>query len=88
MAAVGGKTEFARSFLEPNLFVEAGSLRGTGDRSTYTLGGRDDRSLSLDMVSDYHSMAITVTLCEDLVSGTHPRAILFPLLTRRPMHSL
>lgn len=80
MAAVGGKTDFARSLLDPNLLVEAGSLRGTGDRSTYTLIGRDDRSLSFDMAAGYHSMAITATLCEDFVSGTHPGAILFPLL--------
>jgi hypothetical protein len=53
MAAVGGKTDFARSLLDPNLLVEAGSLRGTGDRSTYTLIGRDDRSLSVDMAADY-----------------------------------
>ena len=51
--AVGGKTDFARNLLDPYLLVEASSLSGPGGRATYTVIGRDDRSLSLDMAADY-----------------------------------
>lgn len=70
MGSAASDTEFARNM------VDKEQLRDRG----YTLFGRTDRSRSFDMAVQYNAMAITASIREDFVSGTHPGAILFPLL--------
>lgn len=46
----------------------------------YCLLGRKEKSLSFDLAVQHNSLAITASIREDFVAGTHPGAILFPLL--------
>lgn len=46
----------------------------------YTLWGRAEKCLSFDLAVEYNAMAVTASIREDFVAGTHPGAILFPLL--------
>ncbi len=46
----------------------------------YTLFGRKEKSSSFDLAVQHNAMAITASICEDFVKGTHPGAVIFPLL--------
>lgn len=70
-AAAGGHP------LVQGLIEEAGGLLG---ENGYTLMGESQKCLSNDLAVQHNAMAITVSIREDFVAGTHPGAILFPLL--------
>lgn len=46
----------------------------------YTLWGRLEKCLSMEHAVQYNAMAVTASIREDFVAGTHPGAILFPVL--------
>lgn len=50
-----------------------------GDKG-YTLWGRVEKCLSMEHAVQYNAMAVTASIREDFVAGTHPGAIIFPVL--------
>ncbi|MEB3100824.1 MmgE/PrpD family protein [Ferviditalea candida] len=60
-----------------SLIEDADGLLGDNG---YTLLGNTQKCLSNDLAVQYNAMAVTVSIREDFVAGTHPGAILFPLL--------
>lgn len=60
-----------------DLIQEESDLIG---QTGYTLWGRTEKCLSMDLAVQYNAMAVTASIREDFVAGTHPGAILFPIL--------
>lgn len=50
------------------------------EQGAYSMLGKNTRTDSFDLAVRHNSMAITASIREDFVAGTHPGAIIFPLL--------
>ncbi|BCL80715.1 MmgE/PrpD family protein [Ktedonobacteria bacterium brp13] len=72
MAAKASQSDIVRTLIDDELFGNSGAK--------YTLFGQSERSLSADQAAAHNAMAITASLCEDFVNGTHPGSVIFPLL--------
>jgi len=72
MAAKASQDDLVRTLLDEELLGDS--------NAKYTLIGQTKRSISADHAAAHNAMAVTTSLCEDFVNGTHPGAIIFPLL--------
>jgi 2-methylcitrate dehydratase PrpD len=72
MAAKASQSDFVRTLIDDELLGNSSAK--------YTLLGQSERSLSEDQAAAHNAMAITASVCEDFVNGTHPGAVIFPLL--------
>lgn len=73
MGAKEGRSKWVTDLLE----TEPMSLKTKG---TFSLLGKTERIDSFDQAVLHNAMAITASIREDFVAGTHPGAIIFPLL--------
>ena len=81
MAAKGSETDFVRTLRDNELLDEPlAENRGAKYTAKYTLFGQSAKSLSTDDAAAQNAMAVTASLREDFVNGTHPGAVIFPLV--------
>lgn len=75
MAVQSADLIFTRTLIDEELLLADGQLS-----DGYSLWGRLEKSRSFDMAAQHNAMAITASIREDFVIGTHPGAVIFPLV--------
>lgn len=84
MAAKASDTDLVQSLCDNELLVVSNRPHRDNDYNcdiaTYTLFGQTARLRSAEAAAAQNAMAITTSLREDFVNGTHPGAVIFPLV--------